>query len=252
MKTIAIVQARMGSNRCKGKTLRDILGKPMLWHMVHRTKHSVNIDKVVIATTTQKRDDVIESFCRDNGLSFYRGSEEDVLDRFYQTALQYNADVIVRVTSDCPLMDPKITDSVIEFYLNNPGYDLVRTGHTYAEGLGTEVFPLASLEIAWREARMKSEREHVTPFLWKQPERFTIKALQYPQDLSYLRMTVDEEVDFRVVESIFKHLYKRNKLFHLEDIMRLYKEKPHIFEPNRNAIRNEGYIKTLMEDHQAR
>ena len=248
MKTVAIVQARMGSKRCKGKTLRNILGKPMLWHMVNRTKHSVYIDKIVVATTREKKDDVIVNFCKDNQLLYYRGNEEDVLDRFYQAALQYNAGIIVRVTSDCPLMDPKVTDSVIKFYLDNPDHDLVRTGPTYAEGLGTEVFPLSSLETAWREAKMKSEREHVTPYLWKHPERFKIKTLQLLQDLSYLRMTVDEEIDFQVVETIFKHLYNDNTLFYTEDIIELYKKKPYIFEPNQNVIRNEGYIKSLNED----
>lgn len=244
----AIIQARMGSTRCPGKTMRNIMGKSMLWYMLNQIKHSRYINKIIIATTVNEANEIIVEFCRKNNISYYRGSEEDVLDRFYQAAIKSHVDIIARVTSDCPLIDPKIVDDVIGYYLNNDDCVSVRTGPTYAEGHDVEVFPFSALEIAWKEAKLKSEREHVTSFLWKHSERFKIETLKSPQDLSHLRITVDEEIDFQVVKEIVESLYDEKKAIYLDDILRLYQEKPQIFKLNQSVIRNEGYLKSLARD----
>lgn len=243
-----IVQARMGSTRLPGKVMKEMLGKPLLFYLIERLKYSKLIEKIIVATTNNEADQIIVDYVKSLGVEIYCGSEEDVLDRYYQAAKKYGIDIIVRITADCPLLDPKVTDEVIKYYLEYQEYDLVRSGSTYPEGFDTEVIPFKSLEIAWKEAQLKSEREHVTSFIWKNDKRFKVETLTFNQDLSYLRITVDEEVDFQVVKSILENLYRKDEMFYLEDILRLYKSKPEIFKLNQNVVRNEGYLKSLTED----
>jgi spore coat polysaccharide biosynthesis protein SpsF len=244
----AIVQARMGSTRLPGKVMKEVLGRPLLFYLLERLKRSKLIEKMVVATTDSQVDQPIVDYVENLGIQVFRGDEEDVLDRYYQAAKKYNIDTVVRITADCPLVDPKITDEVIRYYLEHQEYDLVRTGPTYPEGFDTEVFSFESLETAWKEARLKSEREHVTSYIWKNNNMFKVKTLVFAQDLSYLRITVDEKVDFEVVKLILENLYREGEVFYLEDILRLYWEKPEVFNLNQKVIRNEGYLKSLRED----
>ena len=244
-----IIQARMGSQRFPGKVLKPVLGKPLLAYLAQRVRSCKNVSKIVIATSRLSGDDAIEAFCRNSGVDCYRGSEEDVLDRYYQCAALHGMEKIVRITGDCPLIDPELLSGVIQFYAENPEYDLVKTGPTYPEGFDAEILSMKNLEIAWQEAKLKSQREHVTTFLWENDQRFKIKWLSLKKDCSFLRLTVDEPLDFEVVQSVIERLYpKTDGNFDLKDILALYQGEPALFKKNANIIRNEGYFKSLEKD----
>lgn len=245
----AIVQARMGSTRLPGKVIKEVKGRPLLSYLIERLRSCRGIEKIIIATSINKEDDVIALLAEREGIPVYRGSQDDVLDRYYQTAIKYQVDNIVRITADCPLIDPGVTEEVINYYLNNPGFDLVLTGPTYPEGFDTSIFPFKTLKTAWNEANLKSDREHVTTFIWKNDKRFKIKTLSLEEDYSFLRLTVDEPVDFEVAKNVIEEMYdEKGSVFFFKDILCLYKKKPYIFEQNKNVIRNEGYLLSLKED----
>ncbi len=250
MQTGIIVQARLGSERLSGKVLKEVLGKPLLWYLLQRLRQCKTISQIVVATSNSKGDQAIEDFCKANNTSCFRGSEDDVLERFYQCALHHDIDPIVRITGDCPLIEPRLVDEVVEFYEQNPDFDLVKTGPTYPEGFDAEIFPHRNLEATWQEAELKSQREHVTTFIWENEERFQTKWLALKQDYSFLRLTVDEMIDFEVVKEVIEELYpKKDIFFNFEDILSLYKIKPAIFEKNKHITRNEGYLKSLQQDN---
>jgi spore coat polysaccharide biosynthesis protein SpsF len=206
MKTVAIIQARLGSTRLPGKVLLDLAGEPMLARVVNRVRRAGRVDEVVIATTTEKRDDELASLCENRGWPCSRGSEQDVLDRYYQAARTHRADCVVRITSDCPLIDPRVIDSVVEG-LNCPGVDYSSNTirRTYPRGLDAEAFPFVTLETAWREDQNPAWREHVTQFIVRHPERFGISQLSHDDDHSHRRWTVDTPEDFAFVEKIYDH-----------------------------------------------
>lgn len=247
---VAIIQARMGSTRLPGKVMKEILGRPMLWHMINRLEKSKLIEKMVIATTTNEKDKVILEFARKHNLESYTGSEDDVLDRFYQTAKKCGARTIVRATPDCPLIDPELVDKIIGYYLENQDkLDHVCNGLSFPDGIvETAVFSFAALERAWKEARLASEREHVTPYIRNHPEIFRTATIENDEDLSHIRLTVDDERDFRLVTEVFKNLYREGEIFHLKEILDLLRRKPELLEINRTTIRDEGYLKSLRED----
>jgi len=251
---VAIVQARMGSTRLPGKVMKDILGKPMLWHLFNRLKYAKKIDKIVLAVPDKDEDKVLLKLSEEMGIDSFAGSEEDVLDRYYKAAKKYGADVIVRITGDCPLIDPELVDEVIDYYLKNKDkLDFVHNGTTYPDGIvETEVFPFAALEKAWREAKLASEREHVTPYIWKNSDKFRTATLEYNEDLSHIRLVVDDERDFRLVKEIFKNLYKEDEIFHLHDILKFLEKNPQLLDINKKTIRNEGYIRSLENDRVVR
>lgn len=246
----AIVQARMASTRLPEKVMKEILGKPMLWHLTNRLKRAELIDNIIIATTENEIDKPVLKFTEDLGISSYAGSEEDVLDRYYQAATKFGVGTIVRITSDCPLIDPEIVDKIISYYLENKEtLDFVHNGLSYPDGIvETEVFPFATLEKAWKEARLASEREHVTPYIWKNPEVFRIAKLENEEDLSHIRLVVDDERDFQLVTEVFKNLYREGEVFHLKDILDFLHRNPELLELNRRTARNEGYLKSIVED----
>jgi len=237
---VAIVQARMTSERLPGKVLMNILGKPVLWHVVTRLNGSELIEKVVVATTTNETDIPIIRFCDERGIGVYAGSEENVLDRYYKAASHFSATVIVRITADCPLIDPKIVDRVIQHYLENKNkFDYVSTNHptTFPDGLDTEVFSFEALEKAWKNAKKQYEREHVTPYIWDQPEKFGIGNVENDQDLSATeRWTLDYEEDLEFVRAIYANLYKEGKIFGMEDVLKLLKKKPELRDINRKYL----------------
>jgi spore coat polysaccharide biosynthesis protein SpsF len=234
---VAIIQARMGSERLPGKVLMDIAGRPMLWHVINRIKHSRYIDKVIIATTINKDDKQIEDFCKTYNIDFYRGSEDDVLDRYYQTATLWNADIIVRITSDCPLIDSGVVDKVICSYLKNKNNfngssNVIK--RTYPRGLDTEVISFSALERVWNDAKKDYQREHVTIYIYEHAGKFKLYSVENDKDLSHYRWTVDEKKDLKFVREIYKLLYREENIFSMNDILGLLKIKPHLEEINKD------------------
>ncbi len=254
MKVIAIIQARMGSSRLPNKVMMDIEGKPVLCHIINRLHFSKMINRIIIATTTSPSDDAIAKFASDNGVEFFRGSENDVLDRYYQTAKYIGAgssDAVIRITGDCPLIDPEVVDKVVELYkTSNADYVSNINPPTFPDGLDTEVFKFEMLEKAWKDAKMMSEREHVTLYIRNHPEIFYMENLNNHKDYSNLRWTVDEKEDLEVVKVIYENLYSKGKPFLMEDILNLLEKNSSIQEKNKKFIRNEGLIKSLMNDRE--
>ncbi|PIU55548.1 MAG: acylneuraminate cytidylyltransferase [Deltaproteobacteria bacterium CG07_land_8_20_14_0_80_38_7] len=210
----AIIQARMTSTRLPGKVLMDIEGKPMLWHVVNRLKFSEKLDDIILAIPNTKKNNILEKFAKDNKVKYFRGSEEDVLSRYYKTAKKFKCDLIVRITSDCPLIDPQIVDLVIEKHLKlNADYTSNTLKRTFPRGLGVEVFNFKVLKKAQKEAKEDYQREHVTPYIYKNPEIFKIQNIKAERRLRYLeiRLTVDTKKDLRLIREIYKRLYKPKK-----------------------------------------
>ncbi len=248
---IAIIQARMGSTRFPGKTLKIIEGKTLLEHLVSRVKRAKTLDKIVVATTDKPEDKAIADAAKKLGVKFFRGSEEDVLNRYYQTAKIFGASIIVRITGDCPLIDPEVIDEVVGFYLKNKNqvdYASNTSPPTFPDGMDTEIFSFKTLERAWREATLKSEREHVTPYIYNHPEIFRTKNVKHKKDVSALRLAVDNPEDLALMRKIFRVLCKQNKYFTLEDILKFLDKNPDLILINKNIKRNEGYEKSLKDD----
>lgn len=237
MRIVAIIQARMGSTRLPGKVLMNILDKPVLWHVIQRTCQAKLIDEVVVATTTNEADQAIVSLCQAQGWPYFRGSEGDVLDRYYQTAKHYHADVIVRITSDCPLIDSEVTDQVIKTFIEGqPKLDYSSNTlppRTFPRGLDTEVFSLSTLERAWREDANPATREHVTPYVYRHPEKFQLQGITNNVDYSYMRWTVDTLEDLIFVRKIFEHFGGNG--FSWQDVLLVLNEHPEWQEINRHV-----------------
>ncbi len=249
-KVVAIIQARLGSTRLPGKVLKPILKKPMLWHIVNRVKAAKKVDDIVIATTAKKEDQKIVIFCKKNNISYFEGSEKDVLDRFYQAAKKYSAEIVVRITADCPLVDPKVIDAAINKFLKSHFDHLgVATGagvasrkiKKFPDGLDSEVFWFEVLEKAAKNAKDSQEREHVTMYTWKRPEIFKLGALYSKKDYSTYRFTVDYPEDLKFVQRIYEKLYKTQSNFSLEDVIKLLEKYPALLKINNQFIGKEGY-----------
>lgn len=205
MRTVAIVQARTGSTRLPGKVLLPLAGQPMLARVLRRVQRAAGVDEVVVATTRLPADDGLVELCARLQVRCWRGCELDVLDRYYEAARAFQADVLIRITSDCPLIDPElIGQAVVQYQARQPGLDYLAT-HEFPRGLDVEVFSHAALERAWRGATDPAWREHVTLFLYRHPEQFHLAELRCPQDLSALRWTVDTPEDFELVRRVYEH-----------------------------------------------
>lgn len=229
MKTVIIVQARMTSTRLPGKVLRTVLDKPLLEYQIERIRRVKLADEIVIATTINNADKSIINLCERLSISYFRGSEEDVLGRYHATAQAYGGDVIVRVTSDCPIIDPKIIDQIIRFYFDHHcKYDYVSNTlqRTYPRGMDTEVFSFKILDEAFHEANLSYEREHVTPFFYLHPRRYRLCNIAYKQDQSQHRWTVDTIEDFELITKIIENLYPHVPEFDMEDVLNLLTNYP--------------------------
>lgn len=236
MKIVGIVQARMGSTRLPGKVLKQVNGKPLLQYQIERMKRSKLINDLVIATTEQDLEEPILELCTKLDVAVYRGSENDVLDRYYGAAQKYNADVIVRMTSDCPLIDPIIIDRVIQLYLDNE-YDYVSNTQirSFPRGMDTEVFSIMRLAEAQFNAKKEYEREHVTPYFYMNPDKYSIGQLvNKEQDTSHYRLTVDTEEDLKLISILLKELYPKNQSFGLDLILDKLKKEPNLAEINKH------------------
>ncbi len=232
--TIAIIQARMGSSRLPGKVLQDIAGQPMLARVVARTRRAGTLDGVAVATTSELGDDPVETLCRDLDVPVYRGSLFDVLDRFYQAALTFGAGTVVRLTADCPLIDPgEIDHTVREFRATGVDFAANRLpwGRTVPIGLDTEVCTFAALERAWKEAKEPYEREHVMPYLYDQEGRFRVLLVNSEPDLGALRWTVDTPEDLELVRRIYAAFPARDD-FTTAEIAHLFETDPSLAQVN--------------------
>lgn len=250
MRIAVIVQARMGSTRLPGKVLADVNGHPVLWHVVTRARRAQTVDTVIVATSEREQDDPIAEFCHRHDIPCARGSEDDVLDRYYGAAREHRADVVVRVTGDCPLLDPEVLDRVVETYLQG-NFDYVSNTlrSTYPDGLDTEVFNFAALEGAWREARLPAEREHVTPYI-RASGRFrtgNVTSDAWPPT-RHLRWTVDEPADLEFVRQVYARLGQGGRSFGWLEVLRLSEEHPDIVQINAGSVRNEGYYRSLLNE----
>lgn len=238
MKTVAIIQARTGSTRLPGKVMIKIKDKTILEHVITRVKQAKEIDEIIIATTTNKTDNIIVEEMEKLGVKYFRGSEDDVLSRYYYSAKENCADIVVRITSDCPLIDPKIVDEIVKFYKNNK-YDLVTNAgfdlsqRTYPRGLDTEVFSFKELKKSHVEAIEKYQREHVTPYIYKNSRNI----FYYKNDIDYskYRWTLDTEEDFELINKIYEELYRGKHEFYTEGILGLFERKPELFNINKDV-----------------
>lgn len=250
MNAVIIIQARMGSSRMPGKVLRLLAGRPMLAHIVERVAQANGVGKVVVATSDQPADKQIIEFCEASGIACFAGNELDVLDRFYQAALAFGADPVVRITADCPLADPLVIADLLALF-ESGNYDhvgvatgagaLFANGGRFPDGLDAECMRFAALERAWKEARVATDREHVTPYIWRQPAEFKLAQLKSKEDYSTLRLTVDNEQDFDVIEQIYKALYSSLRPFLLADVLAFLESHPDIAGINRQFVGQEGY-----------
>lgn len=242
MNIIAIIQARQTSTRLPGKTMRILCGKPVLQYTLDNLKKTQNINKLVVATTTDSEDDVIDSWCKRNSILVYRGDREDVLSRFYECALTYKADAIVRVTSDCPLVDPVIVDKVIDLFKNTKSdYSANNLVKSFPHGLDIEIFSFEALRESFKNAKKKQEREHVTQYIRARPEKYKLTNFSCSGDYNDIRVTIDEEMDFKLVESI---ICKLGVNITFKDLRNLYKENPDLFSINLDAkSRHKEYYK---------
>ena len=239
MKTVAIVQARMDSSRLPGKVLKHILNKPMIELLLNRLSKSCKLDEIVVATSEHPQNDKLQSIIECLGFRCTRGSEKDVLSRFYETAKTINADVIVRITGDCPLVDPILVDQCIQSYKDSKvDYFSNTNPPSYPDGLDIEVMSFTSIECANKEAVSKFDREHVTPYILNS-DSFLKSSLQHNKDLSNLRWTVDEQEDFVVVTNVFKH-FSPNIHFNWHQVLELQIKKPELFLENQHIKNNEG------------
>lgn len=243
---LALLQARVSSSRLPNKVLRPILGRPMLALQIERILRTQGIDKLVIVTSTEPEDDTIEQLCMTIGVECFRGSLNDVLDRFYQAAKLYKPNHVVRLTGDCPLADPEVIERLIRFHLNgNYDYTSNALEPTYPDGLDAEVMRFSILEKAWCEASSNACREHVTLFLYQNPQLFRIGIEKNLVDLSHLRWTVDELADFELVEKIYRKFYLCHPHFAMQDILYFLEEYPELKTLNTIFKRNEGLEKSL-------
>jgi spore coat polysaccharide biosynthesis protein SpsF len=229
VRVVAIVQARMGSSRLPGKVLKKVLDSPLLHYQLERLKLSKRLDYVVVATSNRPEDDAIENFCRDTKTHYYRGSEDDVLQRYFESAKHFGADVIVRLTGDCPLIDPLVVDDLINNYVEEfPKYDYLSNclERTFPRGMDTEIFSFECLDRVYRQAVKDWDKEHVTPYIYQHPKLFSIKSVTQETDQSDYRWTVDTSEDFSLIDKIITSLYPENPYFSQKDIVDLLEENP--------------------------
>jgi spore coat polysaccharide biosynthesis protein SpsF len=247
VKIYAIVQVRVGSTRLPRKVLLKLNESTLLEFQIEQLRHSKLLDDIVIATTENKDDDIIHEMSKSLGVNSFRGSEEDVLDRYYNCAKHFSMKHIVRINGDAPFIDPQVVDKVIDFYKNG-NFDYVSNffKKTYPAGTEVEVFSFDTLKTTWENAKKSSEREHVTPYIYNNPTKFRIGNVENNENVSNLHWTVDRKEDLDFVREIYHHINKQPIL--LSDILKILKDKPSLLEINKNTNSLEGYQKSLEND----
>jgi spore coat polysaccharide biosynthesis protein SpsF len=248
-----VVQARMSSSRLPKKVLLPILGESLLYRMIERLQQIKHQASIVIATSEDQQDDIIETFCNEKNITCFRGSLNNLLDRHYQVGQLTNADIIIKIPSDCPLIDPRIVDKVLDFYFENKGnYDFISNLHpaTYPDGNDVEIMTSEALSRAWHEANRPLELEHTTPYFWENPDKFRLANIAWETGLDYSmshRFTIDYYEDYLFIKRVFEELYPENPSFTLDDILTLLKNKPEIYDINKNFAGVNWYRNHLDE-----
>ena len=243
MSVNAIIQARCGSTRFPNKVFALIDGKPLLWHVVNRLKYATKIDDIIVATTVSEKDDKIEEWCKENNVHCFRGSEENVLNRYYSASEAFPSDYVVRITADDPFKEPRVIDAVITKLIEE-GYDHVTNNlpPSFPEGLDCEAFKKSALDRSEKEAETAFEREHVTQYIYHHPEIFKIGNVSNGENLSYLRWTVDKDVDFEMVKAVYAHRNPANKgILLMDEILDILKANPEIEKINSEVERSAMY-----------
>lgn len=237
-KIITVIQARIGSSRLPGKILLPLAGKPLLLRMYERVASAIYVGDIVVALTEDELDNQLEVLCLKNNIKSFRGSSHDLLDRHYNAAKINGAEVVIKIPSDCPLIDPQVIDKVILYYINNSNkYDFVSNLHppSYPDGNDIEIMSFKTLENAWINAKQTFEREHTTPFIWENPDNFRIGNVLWETGLNYSmthRFTIDYREDYEFIKRVYDELYYKNERFGLKDILLLLEEKPEIKKIN--------------------
>jgi spore coat polysaccharide biosynthesis protein SpsF len=235
LRVVAIIQARMGSTRLPGKVLRDIRGASMLARVVNRARKSNLLDEILVATTTEPHDDSIVAACQFLGTPVFRGSQEDVLDRYYRAAVAYKAEAVVRITSDCPLIDSEIVDRVVRSFLEeNPDYASNTLIRSYPRGLDAEVMTMAALTKAWGQSRELYHRVHVTPYIYQNPSLFRLLPVKGEEDFSDYRWTVDTPEDLGFIVAVYARLGDREN-FTWGDVLRVLSREPGLVSLNNHV-----------------
>ena len=243
MSVNAIIQARCGSTRFPNKVFALIDGKPLLWHVVNRLKYAKMVDDIIVATTVSEKDDKIEEWCKENNVHCFRGSEENVLNRYYSASEAFPSDYVVRITADDPFKEPKVIDDVITKLIEE-GYDHVTNNlpPSFPEGLDCEAFKKSALDRSEKEAETSFEREHVTQYIYHHPEIFKIGNVSNGENLSYLRWTVDKDVDFEMVKAVYAHRNPAKKgILLMDEILDILKAYPEIEKINSEVERSAMY-----------
>jgi spore coat polysaccharide biosynthesis protein SpsF len=239
VRVVAIIQARMGSTRLPGKVMMEILGKPMIGHVVDRALRISGVDQVVVATTDDDRDQPLVRYLSETtGVHVFRGPDADVLARYAAAAKEAEADIVVRLTADCPLLCPAVSSRVVAAILEEPArYDYVSNTlkRTYPRGLDTEAMSARSLELASREAVAAADREHVTSFLWRQPDRFRLGVVEDDTDRSHWRVTVDTREDLELVSRVYSDLLPGSPAFDYPELEACLRQHPEWIEINRHV-----------------
>jgi len=246
---LGIIQARVGSTRLPGKVLFALNKEPVILHVYKRVHAARLIDEIIVATSLEKNNLPLVRICTESDIRVFCGSENDVLDRFYQVSNILRPKQIVRITADCPLIDPDIIDKVIRFHLDNSNdYTSNTVVETYPDGLDVEIFTMESLSNTWENALLPSEREHVTPFLRNPKNGFKIGSVINRENLSGKRWTLDTEEDYVFIKSVFEHLYPNNNEFRMSDILSFLAKHKELELLNSKISRNEGYKKSFEQD----
>jgi spore coat polysaccharide biosynthesis protein SpsF len=235
---LTIIQTRRGSTRLPDKVLLPVQGKPLFVRQAERIKAARLCGRVIVATTGEQEDDVIAEICRAEDLDCYRGDPRDLLDRHYRAAVQFGGGTVIKIPSDCPLIDPRVVDTVIGYWLRHPGeFDFVSNLHpaTWPDGNDVEIMTFEALEQAWREADCTMEREHTTPFIWERPERFRIGNVTMEGGADYSmthRFTIDYVADYQFIHAVFEELYPVDPLFGVDEILGLLEKRPDLYAIN--------------------
>jgi len=260
MNIVTVVQARCSSTRLPDKVLLSLAGESLLFRQLERISNSKLKGQIIVATSTENSDDVIEKLCIDKNFNCYRGNLNDLLDRHYQAAKLLKADAVVKIPSDCPLIDPKVIDKVIGFFIEHSSdFDFVSNLHpaTYPDGNDVEIMHFNVLEEAWKNAKRQLEREHTTPYIWENPDKFRIGNVEWETGLNYSmthRFTIDYPEDYEFIKRVYDELYHKNPKFGLNDILQLLESKPEIKKINEkyngvNWYRNHlNELKTITAD----
>lgn len=251
MKTLVVVQARLGSTRLPKKILLPLAGQPLLLRMLERVKAAESNFELVVATTTDTADDAVADLAKGAGYDVFRGHPTDLLDRHYRAAKAWGAKLVLKIPSDCPLIDPQVIDRVLKAHLAAP-VDFTSNLHpaTYPDGNDVEVMPMKVLEEAWKEAKKPHEREHTTPFIWDQPERYRCQNVRWERGLDFSmshRFTIDYAEDYEFIKAVYDALWSPERIFSLDDILGLLEARPEIHRINEKYLGVNWYRNHLAE-----